>query len=92
MSARGIIPAFDKLEAGDASIDLGCELSSIQKLTFEGGKEAFAHGIVVTIPDRPHRRADAHSFTAHLEGHGCALRTLVEMINHCPSLLKSPPA
>lgn len=49
MSARGVVPAFDELEAGDAGLGLGAELPPFEQLTFEGGEEALAHGVEASI-------------------------------------------
>ena len=73
MSARGIVPAFDELEAGNAGFGLGFELSPVEQFAFERGEEALAHGVVVAIADRAHRRAHAHFLAPEAEGHGCVL-------------------
>ena len=52
MPARGVVPAFDELEAGDPCLSFGLELPAVQQFAFERGKEAFAHCIVVAIADR----------------------------------------
>ena len=67
MPARGVVPAFDELEAGDAGLGLGLELAAVEQLAFEGGEEALAHGVVVTIADRAHRRPDAHFLAPEAE-------------------------
>ena len=46
MAARGIVPAFDELEACDPRFGLGLELSAVQQFTFERCEETLAvwHG------------------------------------------------
>ena len=53
MPPRRIVPALDELEAGHPRFGLCPELAALEKLAFECGEEALAHGIVIAIPDRP---------------------------------------
>ena len=73
MAARGIVPAFDELEAGDAGLSLGPELPAVEQLAFEGGEEALAHGVVVAIADRSHGWLYAHFLAPEPKGHGSVL-------------------
>jgi hypothetical protein len=68
MPAARIVKAFDELEDGDARLGVRPEPPPVEQLTFEGGEEAFRHGIVVSVADRAHRRADAHLAAALAEG------------------------
>tara|TARA_R110002110_G_scaffold9321_4_gene45976 strand:- start:6707 stop:7249 length:543 start_codon:yes stop_codon:yes gene_type:complete len=79
--ARGVVPAFDELEAGNAGFGLCLELTPVEKLAFEGGEEALAHGVVVAVADRSHGWPDAHFLASEAEGHGRVLRSLVAMMD-----------
>src|ERR1700693_5391816 len=59
MAASRIVEALDERERRMARLDLCLELAAIEKLAFEGGEEALAHGIVVCVADRTHRGAYA---------------------------------
>ncbi len=87
MSAARIVPAYDELEAGHASLGLGAEFTPFEQLAFERGEEALAHGVVVGIADGPNRRADAGILAAQTECHGCVLRPLIAMMDE---VLQSP--
>ena len=52
-----------------------------EKLAFERGVEAFAHGIVVAVADRPHRHRNAGFFAALSERDRRILRTVIGMMN-----------
>ena len=54
MAARGVVPAFDELEAGDASLGLCLELPAVEQLAFERCEEALAHCVVVAIANSAH--------------------------------------
>src|SRR3954453_12399835 len=51
----GIVEAFDEAEAGHACLDLRGTAASLEQFAFEGGKEALAQGVIVSVPDRAHR-------------------------------------
>ena len=72
MAPAGIVPALDELKDGDAGLRLGLELSPVEQLTFEGGEEAFTHGVVISIADRSHGRTYLSFLAAQTEGHGGA--------------------
>ena len=59
MAAAPIVEAFDERERRITRLDLCLEPAAIEKLAFEGGEEALAHGIVVCVADRAHRGAHA---------------------------------
>src|SRR4051794_25812573 len=67
MAAAAIVEAFDERERGIARLDLCLEPAAIEKLAFEGGEEALAHGIVVSVTDRTHRGAYARVTAAVAE-------------------------
>ena len=47
-----IVEAFDEAEAGHACLDLRGKAASLEQFAFEGGKEALAQGVIVSVPDR----------------------------------------
>ena len=53
MTPPGIVPAFDEPVDHRPDLGLGLELPPVERLAFEGGEEAFALRIVVSIADRP---------------------------------------
>src|SRR3954466_11110281 len=55
MPPGGIVEAFDDVEAGHACLDLRGKAAPLEQFAFEGGKEALAQGVIVSIPDRAHR-------------------------------------
>ena len=59
-----------------------------EELALERGEEALAHGIVVRIAHRPHRRAHASVAAALAEPDRGVLRTLVRVVDHS---LRPPP-
>src|SRR6056297_1438390 len=81
MPARGDVPAFNELEAGNTGFGLRPELAAVEQFAFERGEEALAHGVVVAIADRAHRRPDTHFLAPEAEGHGRVLRSLVAMMD-----------
>jgi hypothetical protein len=50
-----IVEAFDEAEAGHACLDLRGKAAPLEQFAFEGGKEALAQGVIVSVPDRAHR-------------------------------------
>ena len=58
MAATGVVPAFDEVEHGQASIGLGAEAFAIQQLALERREEALAERVVVGITHTAHRRSD----------------------------------
>jgi hypothetical protein len=57
--SAGIVPSFDELGDGRLRLGLVQEAAAVDRLAFERGEEALAHGVVVGIADRTHGRADA---------------------------------
>ena len=49
MSARGVVPAFDELEARNAGFCPGLELPAVEQLALKGREEALAHRVIATI-------------------------------------------
>ena len=87
MAAAPIVEAFDERERRIARLDLCLEPAAIEKLAFEGGEEALAHGIVVCVADRTHRGAHARVTAAVTELDRGVLRTLVGVMDHA----RGPP-
>src|SRR4051794_11646903 len=52
VSPGGIVEAFDEAEAGPACLELRGKAAPLEQFAFEGGKEALAQGVIVSIPDR----------------------------------------
>jgi hypothetical protein len=52
------IEALDELEHRDPRFGLRLEPAPVEKLAFQCGEEALAHGIVVGVSDRAHRRTN----------------------------------
>ena len=77
MPPARIVPALDELENGDARLSLRTEAAPINKLAFERGEEALAHGVVVAVANRAHGRAHAGLPAAIAKSDGRVLRALV---------------
>jgi hypothetical protein len=71
-----IVPAFDELKNGWARLSRGGAAGAVQQFTFEGGEEAFTHGIIKAIVDRAHGRADASFAVAATKGNGHVLTAI----------------
>ena len=80
--AAPIVEAFDERERRIARLGLRLEAVPREKLAFEGGEEALAHGIVVCVADRTHRGAHARVTAAVTELDRGVLRTLVGVMDH----------
>ena len=78
----GIVPSLDIPEDFHPGFLMRAEASAVNELTFERGEERFAHRIVITVSDRPHRRANPHFFAATAEGQGSILSTLIRVMDH----------
>jgi hypothetical protein len=59
-----VVPAFDVVEQGLASVGRRAEPLAVEQFTFERREEALAQGIVIRIADRANRRPDAKAQTA----------------------------
>src|SRR5580658_1871224 len=82
MTAAWIVKTFDELEDRAARLGLCLEPAACQQLAFECGEEAFAHGIIICVSDRTHRRAHAGLPTMLAERDRGVLGTLVGMMDH----------
>src|SRR5689334_5433589 len=67
MAACRVVPTFDVAEDRHLDLCLRCEPPPRQQLAFERCKEALAHGVVVSVANRSHGRADASRATAPTE-------------------------
>jgi hypothetical protein len=84
-----IIRAFDKLKNDWAGFSRSAEAGAVQQFAFEGGEEAFTHGIIPStslrvnsaITDRAHGRADASIAAAATKGKGRVPATMVGMVD-----------
>lgn len=81
MTPPRIVPALDEGEDGSAGFGLGAETPSIEQFTFQGGKEALAHCIIIGVADRAHRRSHTGASAAGSEGQRGVLAALVGMMN-----------
>ena len=68
MAAMEVVPPFNEIEHRHPRLDLGLESAAVEQLAFEGGEDAFAHGVVETVAHRTHRRAHAGLLATLAEG------------------------
>ena len=54
MPAMRVIPSFNIGEDGQLCFLMRTEGSTVDQLTFKGGEEALAHGVVIAVASRPH--------------------------------------
>lgn len=80
MSAQRLVEALDLAEAGHPSLRLRLEASAGGLLAFEGGKEAFGHGVVVGVTDGAHGPAHACLLASVAEEQRRVLRALVRLV------------
>jgi hypothetical protein len=59
VAAAWIVEPLDEVEDCASRLGLGLEAVPREKLAFEGGEEALAHGVVIGVADRTHRGAHA---------------------------------
>src|SRR5271169_4657622 len=57
MATARVVEALDELEHRGPRLGLRLEAAPVEKLAFQRGEEALAHGIVVGVSDRAHRGA-----------------------------------
>src|SRR5579859_6075264 len=79
-----IVPALDEVEDRHPRRDLGFESTAVEQLAFQGGKKAFAQGVVETVAHRTHRGAHASLTTTHPERDRGVLSALVGMMDYRP--------
>src|SRR6516162_11139596 len=73
MTTARVIEALDEFEHRDPRLGLRLEPAPVEKLAFQRGEEALAHGIVVGVSDRTHRGAHAGLAAAMAELNGRVL-------------------
>ena len=81
MPPAWIVPAFDELEDGLSCLGWISEALPVDQLTFQGGEEALAHGVVISVAGRPHGGTHAHRLASLAEGDGGVVRPLVGMVD-----------
>jgi hypothetical protein len=54
MTPARVVEALDEFEHGGPRLGLRLEPALVEKLAFQRGEEALAHGIVVGVSDRAH--------------------------------------
>src|SRR6516162_1665719 len=63
-----VVPPLDEVEDGDSGLGWSREASAVEQLALQGREEALAEGMVVGVPDRAHRGADAGLLAPEAEG------------------------
>jgi hypothetical protein len=81
MPALAVGEVLDVLEERRTRVDVGAEGPLGEQFTLQGRKEAFRHGVVVTIAHRPHRAADAHRLTAFPQQQRSVLAAMIRMVD-----------
>src|SRR6516225_471556 len=87
MTTARVVEALDEFEHRDPCLGLRLEPAPVEKLAFQRGEEALAHGIVVGVSDRAHRGAHNGLAAAIAELNRGVLRALVGVVDHA---LRSP--
>lgn len=77
-----VVPAFDELEDRHPGLVSRLEPGPLQQLAFERPEERLAHGIVVAVPDGPHRGPDPRLLAAMAEADRGVLTALVRVVDH----------
>jgi len=81
MPTTGIVPASDGIKQSHGDLGLGAEPVATQKLTFQGGEETFAQGIVKAVADRSRRGPHASLAGPLTGGDRGALGALVRVMD-----------
>ena len=83
VAGRGEREGGDRLSViKGARLDLVAKALAVEQLAFERGKKALAHGVIITVADRSHRRSYAGLFAAHAKRNRSVLAAPVRMMNH----------
>lgn len=77
----GIVPTFDEFKRSLACLCLVVKDTAIEQFAFQGGEEALTEGIIETIADRAHRRADTSVPTSLAKGQGGVLAALIGVMD-----------
>ena len=54
-----VVPGFDEVEDGHASLDLGAKRLLVEQLALKRCEEALAHRVVIAVGHRAHRGTHA---------------------------------
>ena len=77
-----IVPPFDVAEERESGFGMRGKAMSREALDFEGGEEAFSHGVIVGIATCAHRWPDAEEFTSLPKRKRAILRSLIRVMDH----------
>ena len=79
MSPLNIVPASNEIKYVKFGLPPGSKCLQPNQLSFQGRKEALAHGVVETISYGPHGRPDLQRFASNSEAKGRVLRALIHV-------------
>ena len=82
MTTVWVVPGFNPSKDRQARFGVGLPDPPVNQLTLQSGKEAFCHGVVISIAHGSHARAHAHFFAEIAKRHTGVLAALVGMVNH----------
>jgi hypothetical protein len=82
-----VIPTLNPPEDSQTGVDFSFPTMLGNKFTFKAGKEAFGHGIVISITDGTHRQFHTHFLTTLSKGEAGVLTTVVVVMDY---LTRSP--
>src|SRR5215210_2781914 len=77
-----VVEAFNEVEDRVVRLVVIPERQSVDQLALESGEKTLAHGVVVAVADRTHRRADAGLATPPAELDRRVLTALVRVMDH----------
>ena len=69
MAPVRVVPGFNPGKDRQARFGVGLPDPPVNQLTLQRGKEAFCHGVVISIAHGSHARAYAHFFAALAKRH-----------------------
>ncbi len=76
-----VVEALDEVEDGKPGLGLGAKPPPIEQLALQGGEEALAERVVVTVADRTHRGQDSGLLAPQPERDRRVLRPLVLVVD-----------
>src|SRR6266849_2465403 len=85
VTANRVVPAFDELEDRHAGLRLRLETPAREQLALQRREEALAHGVVVGVAHRSHRRPHLRFLAAKPEGDRGVLRAVVGVMHDASS-------
>ena len=77
-----VIPTFDPFEHSHLGFRLSFEPTAVQQFTFERGKEALGHRIVVRVAHGTHRGHDAGFSASLAKGVARVLGGFIRLLQH----------